>query len=172
MDSTYISRISTNCQHHSFKHGFYRHQLGDVFDSMVQRCTNSNNKAYVNYGARGINICKKWMENRASFFKWAMLHGWEEHLSIDRKNNDNGYSPENCRFVTLGINNRNTQLIRSNNTSGYRGVVFAKHAGKWKSRINADGKCYHLGYFDSKVKAAKAYDKKAKELGDYPLNFG
>ena len=158
--------------HFAFRHGFTRTPLGDIFDSMVQRCTNPNNPSYKDYGGRGITICKEWLEDRGKFFEWAMSHGWGKGLFIDREDNNEGYSPQNCRFVNVFISNINTRLIRANNTSGYRGVVFAKYAKRWRARINKNGKFFNLGYFDTKIEAAKAYDKKAKELGDFTLNFG
>ena len=71
----------------------------------------------------------------------------------------------NIRFVTNKQNIWN-QKKKSTNTSGYKGVSFQN--GKWHSKITANGKQYHIGYYETKEEAAKAYDEKAKELhGDY-----
>lgn len=63
--------------------------------------------------------------------------------------------------------------IRSNNVSGYKGVYWRKDTKKWKSVINFHYKEINLGYFDNPEEAARAYDKKAKELnGEFAwLNF-
>lgn len=62
---------------------------------------------------------------------------------------------------------------RKDNTTGYKGVGFLKNVGKYRARIRFNNKQIHIGHFDCPIKAAKAYDKKAKELhGEFArLNF-
>ena len=78
----------------------------------------------------------------------------------------------NLRICTNAENQRN-RGVNKNNTSGYKGVCWAKQNKKWKARIKHNGKLIHLGYYKDKEEAARAYDKKAKELhGEYAyLNF-
>lgn len=60
------------------------------------------------------------------------------------------------------------QGIRSDNSSGYRGVYFRKDRKRWSAEIKKDGKKYALGCYSSAEMAAKAYNTKAKELfGEY-----
>ena len=73
---------------------------------------NNNNKDYVNYGERGIEICDEWLNNSKSFYDWSNNSGFKIGLQIDRENNNLGYSPENCRWVTKKINNRNTRQVK------------------------------------------------------------
>ena len=75
---------------------------------MMQRCTDKNSISYKNYGARGITICKEWL-NFDNFAKWAMDNGFSVDLQLDRIDNNKGYSPDNCRFVTRSENMRNTR---------------------------------------------------------------
>lgn len=79
---------------------------------------------------------------------------------------------DNLRFVTLSQNNMNSSK-RKNSTSIYKGVNLHKASKRWRASLTLDYKYYHLGYFASEVEAAKAYDKKAKELfGEFAhLNF-
>ena len=68
----------------------------------------------------------------------------------------------NLRSVTQRENLHN-QGKRSNNTSGYKGVTWAKHATKWRAQMQLNGKYKHIGYFDDKKEAARAYNKAAKK---------
>lgn len=76
---------------------------------MKERCRNSNNPAYHNYGGRGIRVCDEWMEFE-KFYEWSMNNGYQKGLEIDRIENDSNYDPSNCRFVTSqkNANNRRT----------------------------------------------------------------
>ncbi len=126
---------------------------------MLDRCNNSSHKAYKNYGGIGIKICDEWNNNFISFYNWSLNNGYESNLTIDRQDNDKGYSPDNCRWVTQEIQSRNTRKIRENNTSGYRCVSFKKAINKFQCRINVDKKQIYLGVYDTAIKAALAYDK-------------
>ena len=94
---------------------------------MKQRCENKNCKEYKNYGARGIYVSEEFA-SFISFKDWALSSGYADDLSIDRINNDKGYSPENCRWVNSSVQNSN-QRIKKSNTSGFVGVT--KRDGKW-----------------------------------------
>lgn len=86
-------------------------QLAQTFKHMKGRCYNKNNQDYYNYGARGITICDEWLNDRNKFCEWSLVNGFEndKKLSIDRINNDKGYSPENCRWATSSDQSRNTR---------------------------------------------------------------
>lgn len=82
-----------------------------------------------------------------------------DHINGDKFDN----RKENLRVTTQGNNVRN-QRIRSDNTSGYKGVSFCKIMGKWRTRIQYNKKGIIAGYFENKEDAARAYDNMAKEL--------
>ncbi len=83
-----------------------RTKLYRVWDSMKQRCNNPNRKDYDRYGKRGINYCEEWEKFR-NFKEWAQNNGYGEGLTLDRIDNDKGYSPDNCRWVTHKMQNNN-----------------------------------------------------------------
>jgi len=95
------------------KHGFSKSRLASIFSGMKGRCYYIKNNNYNNYGARGITICKEWLDDRSTFFKWAMSNGYTEELTIERKDNDKGYSPENCIWATYTIQGRNTSRAKT-----------------------------------------------------------
>lgn len=75
-----------------------------VWSAMIQRCTNPSNKHYKNYGGRGIKVCDRWRYFRK--FSEDMLPRPSGGL-LDRKNNDKGYNPSNCRWVNRKEQNSN-----------------------------------------------------------------
>lgn len=83
-----------------------------IFDGMMQRCYNKNNRGYKNYGGRGIYICDEWLKNRSAFVKWAKANGYRRNLSIDRIDNDGPYSPDNCRWVDFITQQNNKRTCR------------------------------------------------------------
>lgn len=93
------------------KHGFHNHKLYSIHKAMVSRCSNEKNPKYKDYGKRGIFVCKEWIDSRSAFFEWSLNNGYEEGLEIERKNNNDGYYPENCEWITRKQQCRN---MRSN----------------------------------------------------------
>ena len=102
-------------------HGMSKTRLYRIWLVMLQRVgvlkgASENNKR--NYQDRGITVCDEWLvfEN---FRDWALTHGYKEGLQIDRVNNDAGYCPENCRWVTPkeNANNRRNTIRLEDGTS-------------------------------------------------------
>lgn len=84
----------------------HRTKLYSVWCAMRQRCNNPKNKDYKWYGGKGVLVCEEWNDFKI-FQEWALLNGYEEGLTIDRKNGDMNYSPENCRWITISEQQRN-----------------------------------------------------------------
>lgn len=90
-------------------HGLTQHPLYDVYHAMLKRCYDPRTKQYEDYGGRGIQVCDFWQENFLNFYDWALINGWKEGKSLDRKKNDGNYEPVNCHFTGRAIQNRNTR---------------------------------------------------------------
>ena len=89
-------------------------RLKGIFYGMKSRCFNPKNPNFIRYGARGISICDEWVSDPRLFYSWSISSGYGEGLSIDRIDNNKGYSPENCRWVdrkTQQRNKRNTKFV-------------------------------------------------------------
>lgn len=174
--SSLRSGISRSCgclrREKSTTHNLTRDPLYRIWATMKNKCYNPKSSGYKWYGARGIIVCSFWLNNAETFIIWAKVNGWKKGLQIDRKNNDLGYTPKNCRFVSNRKNSLNTRLLRSTNTSGFRGVYQRrrKELQKYLAAITIHGKQKHLGLFDDPIEAAQAYDREAKKLG-YPMNL-
>ena len=107
-------------------------RLNHIYNNIKYRCYNSNYKWFKNYGGRGITVCTEWMNPEKvslgahshnvtkgflAFKEWAMNNGYSDDLSIDRIDNNKGYSPDNCRWTnskTQNNNRRNNLMITYN----------------------------------------------------------
>src|ERR1700729_3236806 len=82
-----------------------------VWRNMKSRCLDRRNKQYADYGGRGIQIIAEWLDFNV-FCQWCLDHGSKKGLHLDRRDNDLGYSPHNCHFVTPTVNARNKRTSR------------------------------------------------------------
>ena len=153
-------------------HGMSRTRLYRLWSDMKTRCYNQNSITYHHYGGRGIKICDEWRFNFLSYYNWAINNGYQKNLTIDRIDNFSDYSPLNCRWVSRSINSQNTRLLRSSNTSGYRGVYYIKERNRWLSLITDKRKRHHLGYYLNAEIAAQAYNNYILiNKTNHPLNL-
>lgn len=136
-----------------------KHRLYRIFNNMLQR-TGEYVTGSSYYTDKDIKVCKEWLDDRTLFFKWALSNGYSNKLSIDRIDNNKGYSPSNCRWVTQYIQQRNTRKLCKNNTSGFRGVsIFAGNDTMYRARITVNNIEFLLGTSDSAKYCAYIYDK-------------
>lgn len=138
-------------------HGDTSTRLYRIWSHIKGRTLNPSDKAYKDYGGRGIILCEDWKDDFVSFRDWALSNGYAEGLSIDRVNNDKGYYPDNCRWATNTIQSRN-QRIREDNTTGFKGVNYNKRDKKYQAQIQVLKRRVSLGYFVSALEGARVYN--------------
>lgn len=80
--------------------GLSKTPLYAVWQTMKQRCYNHNCRVYEWYGGKGIGVCDEWQDVK-SFCEWAVNNGYEEGLTLDRKDIAKNYEPGNCRWITM-----------------------------------------------------------------------
>lgn len=95
-----------------FMHGGCGTKLYEAWRGMHARCSDINHISYRYYGGKGISVCIEWY-NFENFRSWALSHGYQEGLTLERKFNDGNYCPENCVYATC-IDQANN---KSNNVS-------------------------------------------------------
>lgn len=111
------------------KHGMSHTSEYGIWESIKHRCLNVKNKRYKDYGGRGIKICDRWLNSFENFYK-DMGSRPNKDYSIERLDNNQGYTPDNCIWVERSKQARN-QRMQSNNTSGVTGVSFDAPRNLW-----------------------------------------
>jgi hypothetical protein len=99
----------THATHLESKSRLYR-----VWGGMIQRTTNPKQDSYKNYGGRSelIAVCPEWRDSYEAFASWARANGYADGLTIDRRSNEKGYFPDNCRWISKKEQARNKRNNR------------------------------------------------------------
>ena len=141
-------------------------KLNGVYHGMIRRCYNPNQRSFKDYGERGIKVCDEWLNPEKvnvktahltkgwiSFEKWALTHGYKEGLSIDRIDNNKGYSPENCRWVD--------KKVQSNNRSYCRLITYkgkTQNLKQWCEELGLNYKNMYKRIFQEKWSIERAFE--------------
>lgn len=129
---------SCGCQRKTnLRHGMAGSSLYLVYNDIKTRCFNHKSTNYRHYGGRGITMCGEWRSDFMIFYEWALESGYAKGLTIDRINNDGGYEPNNCRWVTMKEQCRNR---RSSLIIEYKGVK--KTASEWVEEYGVPRKIF------------------------------
>lgn len=115
-------------------------RLKRILSNMKARCRNPNTKDYYLYGAKGIDVCKEW-DSLKNFYNWSLDNNYKEDLTINRKDPDKGYNPENCEWVSKHYNSINN----SKSKLSYEDAEFI--------RDNKDN--YNIEYFCERYSVSK-----------------
>jgi hypothetical protein len=100
----------------ALKYGESKTRIGMIWRAMINRCCSERNPNYKHYGGRGISVCDEWL-NYYNFRDWSTSNGYEDNLTLERKNVNGNYEPNNCKWATMKEqeNNRtNNHLITFN----------------------------------------------------------
>lgn len=96
-------------------------RLYSIWHDMKQRCSNPSLKKYPDYGGRGIRVCKEWEESYRAFERWALGNGYTDFLTLDRRDVNGPYCPDNCRWATT------MEQARNRRTNHYITVGIYRH---------------------------------------------
>ena len=94
------------------RNGASNHPLYNTWYDMKSRCYKPNHSAYKDYGARGIKVCKEWLDDPNVFIKNIQSLGWSPNLTIDRIDYNGDYAPSNVRLADLIMQANNTRRNR------------------------------------------------------------
>jgi len=125
------------------KHGMRRTRIYSIWCDMKKRCNNPKSKDYAMYGGKGITVCERWQSFKGFFAD--MMWTYFEGASIERKDNSQGYHPDNCKWIPVEYQSRNTcrnklsydmvVVVKSQYLAGKTQVDIAKSIGCHKSAI-------------------------------------
>lgn len=128
------------------RHGYHGTSIYKLWAGMVSRCETKSSHNYKYYGGRGISVCKKWRLSPKIFCEWALKNGYAKGLRIDRKDNNKGYTPSNCQFISHKENCQPwKRRIYSSNKTGYSGISQNSKKTGFEVYITINGKQKYIG---------------------------
>lgn len=148
-------------EHTNRVHGMSHTRIHNIWSKMIERCYWKDSHAYKDYGGRGITVCEEWRgtEGFIRFYEWSMKNGYSEDLTIDRIDNNKGYSPDNCRWTD--------KLTQANNT---RTNVFYEYGGEkhtvaeWARIYNLPQECLRQRLYKLNWPFEKAISTKVRKI--------
>ena len=120
---------NSTLQHgHARKSGFS--PTYSSYHAMLNRCFNSKQPSWKNYGGRGITVCKRWRKSFENFL--ADMGERPRNKTLDRIDNDGNYTPKNCQWATRKQQIKNSRHRQALQLSAYRRKMGALSRQRWK----------------------------------------
>lgn len=133
-------------------------RLRKIFQCMLKRCYDNQDKNYRFYGEKGVKVCQEWINEPRLFYEWSVANGYTDKLSIDRIQDNKDYSPNNCRWVLPIDNSRykgNTNYITATVTLSGRqwADLIPEHGTNFiNTMIREQGKEKTIEYIENRLK--------------------
>jgi hypothetical protein len=119
--------------------------------NLIGRCCDARHARFATYGGRGIRVCERWRQDFMAFLSDMGPRPSPAH-SIDRRDNDGGYEPGNCRWATRSQQQRNMGRVHR-----AVGASYVPRDDRWKAQISINGREVYLGHFKTKAEARLIY---------------
>lgn len=145
--------------------GNKRHRLYRIYNAMKSRCYNPNTNRRNNYYDKNIAICDEWLgkDGFLNFYNWAINNGYSDNLSIDRIRVNEGYSPDNCRWVDdfTQANNVTNNSYMTYGQYTFTISIWCKITGLTNSNVMYRKSC---GWTDEEIICTPRYKKRGEEF--------
>ena len=151
---------------HNATHNMSKTRIYREWASIKNRCYNKNNKSFKDYGGRGIKVCNEWLNSFETFKEWAYSNGYEDNLTIERKDVDGDYCPSNCTWIPFNEQQRNRKICYSFEYHGRK-----QDLSSWCKELNLPYKnihnrIYKLGWsFDRAISEPVHIEKRNNKNG-------
>lgn len=132
-------------------------RLYGIWLNMRRRCVDAKQPNFSHYGGKGITVCEEWLHNYKAFYDWSISNGYTDELTIDRIDNNKGYSPENCRWADMKTQQNNRSY---NKLLTYNGKT--QNVKEWAEELGINYKTLWNRLFTYKWSIEKALKKGVK----------